>query len=452
MKNKEIHELIEWDREHLIHPICPIGENAAFIIDKAEGIVFKDIEGNEYLDASSQLVCLNLGYGRKDIVEAIEGQLAKFSYFHQYWGMSNTTTIKCAQKLAEITPEGLDHFMFTSGGSESNEVAFRIARRYWNSKGSNKHKIISLYDSYHGISFGAMSATGLGKGSLWKGAGPLVPGFLRIPSYYCYRCAFGKEYPECDIQCAQHLAFVIEREGPETVAAFIAEPAQGSSGHIIPPPEYWPKIRDVCKEYDIILIADEVITGFCRTGKMFALEHWDVKPDIMTMAKGITGAYFPFGAVAFNDQIHEVLKGQFFAGYTYSGQPTGAAAATKAIEIYLDENVADNASKVGKYALDRLNTEFKSLPCVGDIDGLGLMIGIEIVTDKATKRPFGPEAEILKRIQDETFRRGAFIRVSSISDGPGDRCAFCPPLITTIEQADKILDILYPVLDGLKPN
>jgi adenosylmethionine-8-amino-7-oxononanoate aminotransferase len=345
----------------------------------------------------------------------------------------------------------LDHFIFTSGGSESSELALRLARRYWRSKGANKYKIVSLYDSYHGASLGALSATGLGKGALWRGADPLVPGFIHIPSYYCYRCAFGKEYPDCDIQCAWYLGYVVEREGPETVAAFIAEPAQGSAGHIIPPPEYWPIVRGICKEYDLLLVADEVMTGFCRSGRMFAIEHWETIPDIMTMAKGITGAYFPFGAITFSGEIFATLKDQFFSGYTYSGQPTGAAAAIKAMDIYVNEKVAENTQKMGQYALERLNAEFSSLPCVGHVGGLGLMIGIEIVADKEKKRPFEPSANIMKTIQDETLNRGLFIRVAPFSDGPGDRCLFCPPLVATAEQIDRMLDILKPVLAALRP-
>ena len=449
MTSKETDELIKWDREHLVHPMFPIGQNIGRIISKGKGVIFQDTEGNEYIDGLSQLICLNLGYGRTDSNEAIKAHIDQLPYFPQFFGVSNTTTIKCAQKLAELTPEGLDHFYFTSGGSESIEVALRFARLYWHNKGTSKYKIISLYDSYHGITFGALSAVGLGKGFFSKGVHPLVPGFLHIPSYNCYHCAFGKEYPGCDMQCAQFLAYTIEREDPETVAAFIAEPVQGTGGMIVPPPEFWPMVRKICTDHNVLLITDEVMTGFCRTGKMFAVQHWGIKPDMMAMAKGITSAYFPFGGVAFNDQVYEILKDTAIQGYTYTGQPTGAAAAMKAMEIYVNEKVAENAASVGKHVLDRLNSEFKSLPFVGNIIGLGLMIGIEIVADKATRKPFDPTVDIATKIPAEALKGGLSLRAIPAAVAAGDIVQFCPPLVITVEEADKALDILYPVLANL---
>jgi putrescine aminotransferase len=447
MPNSETTELIEWDRQHMIHPMYPIGQNTGMLIDKGKGIKFWDTDGNEYVDASSQLICINLGYGRTEINEAMKQQIDHNPYFHQFFGISNPTTIKCARQLAQLTPEGLDHFSFTSGGSESVEVALRLARLYWNNQGSGgRYKIISLYDSYHGATFGALSAVGLGKGFFWKGIAPLVPGFLHIPSYNCYHCAFGQEYPACNLQCAELLAYTIEREGPETVAAFIAEPVQGTGGMVVPPPEYWPRIRKICSDYDVLLIADEVMTGFCRTGKMFATQHWGVIPDMMTMAKGITGAYFPFGGVAFNKRIFDALQDSLVISYTYGGQPTGAAAAIKAMDLYVRENVAENVATVGKHVLDRLNNEFMALPVVGYVSGLGLMVGIEIVADKATKKPFDPAVDITGKMQEMALQKGLFTRWIPSVVSAGDRCQFCPPLIITIEEVDKALDILYSVI------
>jgi len=218
---------------------------------------------------------------------------------------------------------------------------------------------------------------------------------------------------------------------------------------IVPPPEYWPMVRKICTDYDVLLIADEVMTGFCRTGKMFAVQNWGVKPDMMTMAKGITGAYFPFGAAAFTDQVYEGLKDSVVTSYTYSGQPVGAAAAIKAMEIYINEKVAENATRVGKHVLDRLNSEFKSLPVVGYVAGLGLMIGIEIVADKATKKPFNPAVDITGKIQKQALESGLITRWIPATVAAGDRCHFCPPLVITIAEIDKVLDILYPILANL---
>jgi len=452
MVSKETQELLKFDQRHIVHGRYPIGKSPVMVIDKAKGIYFEDTEGKEYIDGGSQLVCVNLGYGCREILDAVVEQMEKSEYSTLFYGFSNRASIKCSEKLVEILPEGLDRFYFTTGGSESTETAFRLARLYWENKGSNRNKIISLHDSYHGVVFGALTATSLGKGLFHKGAGPLSPNFLRIPSYNCYHCMFGNEYPSCGIQCAQFLAEVIEREGLESVAAFIAESEQGTAGMVAPPPEYWPMVRKICNDYDVLLIADEVMTGFGRTGKMFAVEHWGIKPDMMTIAKGITSAYLPFGAVAFNDKVFKGLEGSPFASFTYSGHPVCAAAAVKAMEIYARDKVVENAAAMGKYARERLDAEFKPLPYVGCIDGLGLMLGIEIVSDKSTRRAFDPALQVMPKIQKEAMEAGLFLRITTIDTCPGDRICFAPPLVITKEEVDKILDILYPIVSGIKPN
>ena len=449
MASQRTEELLKWDREHMVHGRCALGENSGLIIDKGHGIYFQDQEGKEYIDGASQLLCLNLGYGQTEIIDALLEEMKKLQYAMLFYGFSNEASIKCGQKLSELVPDGLDHFNFTTGGSESIDNAFSIARAYWRAKDRNKYKIIGVYDSYHGIAGGGLAASGTGKGFYEKHLSPLMPGFIHIPSYYCYRCMFGREYPSCNIQCARFLAEVIEKEGPDNIAAFIAEPEMGVAGMIAPPPEYWPMIREICTKYDVLLIADEVMTGFGRTGKMFAMENWAVKPDIIAMAKGITSAYIPFGAVAFNDEIWETLKGRNLTTYTYSGHPVCAAAAIKTMEIYTRDKVIENAALVGKHALERLKRDFEPLPCVGEVGGLGLMLGIEIVADKATKRPFDRKLNIMQQIQDRALERGIYVRVCSISSAAGDRIAFAPPLTVTTEEVDKALDILYPILASL---
>jgi len=406
MEKAKTGELLKWDCEHLIHSMSPLGSTRGVVFDTAEGIILRDTEGKEYIDSCSQLVNVNIGHGRKEVIEAIVEQLGKLQYTTTYYGFTNTAAVLCAKKLAEITPPGLKHFFFTSGGSESVETAFKIARNYWHAKKPEKHKIISLYNCFHGVSFGTLSATNLGMGRLWKSFGPLVPGFLHIPSYYCYRCAFGMEYPGCRITCAEFLAETIENEGRDSVAAFIAKPVQGSVGMIDPPPEYWPKVRKICSEMGVLLIADEVMSGFGRTGKLFAVENWGVIPDIMTMAKGITSGYIPFGAVAIADEIYREMQSRktpFFHGFTYSGHPVGAAAAIKDMEIIVDEKLADNAARMGQYALGRLKEEFLPLPGVGTVNGLGLMIGIEYVEDRETKSIPKNVLEISGKIQERAL-------------------------------------------------
>ncbi len=447
-------ELLNWDKAHLLRAQCPIGENKGIIFDKGKGITLRDTEGKEYIDFASQLTCINLGYGQDELITAAADQMRDLPYSTIFFGFSHRSGIECSMKLAELTPDGLDRFFFSSGGSEGNEQAFKLARLYWsNKRANNRHKIISLYGSYHGSSPGAVSCTGMGKGMFWRGMMPTsLPGFVHIPPYYCYRCMFGSEYPQCGIQCAYYLAEVIGKEGSDTVAAFVAEPVIGAGGMIPPPQEYWPIVREICIKYDVLLIVDEVMTGFCRTGKMFAIEHWGIKPDMMIMAKGITSAYFPFSAIAVNERVYDGLQGAIASGFSYDGHPVGAALATKAMEIYIRDKIADNAAKVGKHILDRLNREFRPLPCVGEINGLGLMGGIEIVVDKKTKKVFDPELCIIERIQEKALKNSLYLRASTITWALGDRIEWTPPLVITIKEADRALDILKPIIAELKSN
>jgi len=442
--------LINWAQDHIVHSLYPVGQKVNIVIEKGHGIMVQDTEGKEYIDGSAQLTCVNLGYGRSEIIDAIIEQLHKLQYTKQYFGFSNPVVIECAKRLSEIMPTGLTSFVFNSTGAESIEDALSIARLFWRKKGKPKYKIISLYNAYHGISIGAISATGVGKGSIWTGREPLPPGFIHIPDYDCYYCMLGMDYPQCNIQCAKLLDKVIENEGSESVAAFIAEPVHGVAGIIPPPPEYWPMVKDICKKHDVLLIADEVMTGFCRTGKMFAVEHWGVKPDIMAMAKGITSAYLPFGATAFTDEIFDTLRDSYIVGHTYGGHPVCAAAAIKTMELYTKDNVAENVRKVEKHVLERLNTEFKAIPCVDNIGGLGLLLGFNVVKNKANKTPFDPT--VARSIETQAADNGLLIRVMNAATSPGSRVCFSPPLTITIEETDRALDILKPIIASLKTS
>jgi putrescine aminotransferase len=439
-------DLLKWDKEHVIHPMAPVGMDPTIVFEGGDGIYVKDSDGKQYLDGASQLTCINLGYGQKEIAEVVAEQMKQLAYSHTFFGNCNTANIECSRKLAQLTPTGLDHFFYTLGGSGSIDTSFRIARTYWkNQNKGGKFKIISIHNSYHGVNFGAVSATALRYGQFAAGVHPVVPGFLRIPSYYCYRCAFNLKYPDCGIHCAKFLAYTIKQEGADNVAAFVVEPVHGTAGSIVPPPEYWPMVRKICSENEVLLIADEVMTGFGRTGKMFGTQHWDVVPDIMALAKGLTSAYLPFGAVAIIDEVAAGLKGAPVFGFTYSGHPVCSAAATKVMEIYERDNVVENAAEMGSYALDRLKTECQSLPCVGEIAGLGLMIGVEIVQDKLNHTPFPVEQNVPMGVGNEAREKGLIVRAA-------DRLAFTPPLIITKEEVDKALDILVPVLAAVKPN
>lgn len=448
MVSKRTQELLNLDRKHLIHGFMPFGEkDIGSIIEKADRLMCWDTEGKEYLDGCSQLVCMSLGHGQKDIIDAISEQAKKLQFAYLLGKQSNTPIIEYARDLAEVAPEGLDHFFFTSGGSESVETAFKIARLYWSIQGKNKYKIISLHNAYHGSGFGSMAATTLGRGEFWPGFGPLSPGFIHVPSYHCYRCPFHLEYPACNILCAHHLEDVIENEDEDSVAAFIAEPIQGGAGNIQPPPEYWPMVRKICTDHNVLLIGDEVQTAFGRTGRMWALEHWNVKWDIMALGKAISNAYIPFGATVVNDSIYDGLKDVvLFHGWTQQGNPIGAAAASAVLKVINRDKLIENADKIGNYTLKRFNSEFKTLPNVGDISGMGLMIGIELVRDKITKTPF--DAVTIGKWQMELLNNGLYVRPALVPQYC--RLRYAPPIIVTKEETDKMLDILYSAIVDLK--
>ena len=449
MTSQRTEELIKLDLDHIVHPYVAVGQHMGIIFEKAHGVYLVDTEGKEYFDVSSQLMCSNLGHGQKEIADAVSEAIHKTDYTTSFYGFSNPYTIECARLLAEITPGDLNHFFFTSGGSESIDSAIKLAHLYWHYKGKDtKYKIVNLYNSYHGETGISTYLTRMGRGAPQMGFGPEPPGYLRIPPYYCYRCMFGAKYPDCDVLCARFLKDVIESEGADSIAAFLAEPIQGSGGVITPPDEWWPMVRKICTDHDVLLITDEVMTGFARTGKMFATEHWNVVPDIMTMAKGITGAYLPLGAVAMNDNIYEALEGNvFWHGVTYTGHPIPSAASVAALNLYKKQKVVDNAARVGAHIRQRLDKEFLPLPCVGLVDGKGMFQAIELVNDKKTKTVIDLDAktELFKKI----LQGGVYLRITGAL---ANRMFICPPCTMTIDEADRALDIILPLVAGLKPK
>lgn len=446
--SKRTEDLLKLDREYILHPVSPVGKNAGKIFERGRGVMIYDTEGNGYMDFSSQLVSVNLGHGRKEIIDAITEQTKKYQFGGTFYGFSNVPSIECSQKLAELTQPGLKHFHYVSGGSEANEVAFRVARQYWQKKGMRKDRIISLWNCYHGIALATGSSSGLGSGMVWKNIGSKEAGFFHIPNYDCYKCPFGLEYPNCNIRCARFLEQVIEQEGKESIAAFIAEPIQGSGGCIAPPPEYWPIVRKICTEHEVLLIADEVMSGWARSGPLFAMENWNVVPDIMTVAKGITGGYLPFGATIINDDIYKTLEGEhLWCGFTYSCNPICAAAATAAMRIYQKEKIPDRVVQMGRHIDERLKAEFLPLAHVGALNGQGFFRAIRIVRDKTSKVP--AEVDVIKEVQRKGFENGLFVRISPGGVGMAN-VFFCPPLIATKEELDRGLDILLPIIVGIK--
>ncbi len=429
---------IERDCAHLIHPLHNRAlQQSEHVWIKGEGAVLTDADGRQYLDALSGLWNVVAGHGRSELADAAAAQMKTLSYCSGYSGSSNPRAIELGEKLAELSYPSINRFFLTSGGGESSDTSFKTARYYWRAKGKpDKTKVISRQWGYHGVTLAAMSATGIA--SYWPMFEPRVPGFLHIPSPYPYRYESpGGE--SAGIAAANELENAILREGPETVAMFLAEPVQGAGGVIVPQDDYFPRIREICDQYDVLLVSDEVITGFGRTGRMFGLQHWGIEPDMMQFAKAITSGYFPLGGVGVNDEIASTLdegESVWMHAYTYSAHPVGCAVALRNIEIILDEDFPGQAERKGNYLLERLQRALAEHPHVGEVRGLGLMAGIEYVADKSTKDEFPVEEKVGARIHQAAQKRGLFSRLR------GDVFCIAPPIVTSEEQLDAIADIL----------
>ncbi|MFC1938614.1 aspartate aminotransferase family protein [Chloroflexota bacterium] len=393
--------------------------------------------------------CTNLGFGRKELNDAAYEQMQKLAQIFSGPPNSNIQAIEYAAELAEVMPGDINHCYFTSIGSESNEVAIQIVRFYWQVRGAwEKYKIICLSHAYHG----ATALTRSISNHLNQTAfGREYPGVVRIPNFHCYRCPYNLKYPSCDILCARMLEEVIETEGEDTVACFIAEPVQGAEGVLWPPDEYWPIVRDICTRRNVLLIDDEVMAGFCRTGKMFAIENWNVVPDIMAMSKGINAAYLPFGAVGVSDKVYKHIEGKELTSVTTSsGNATCVATARAALKIYKVEKLAERAARLGNLLHKRLVEEFLPLPCVDDVMGRGLFQSFEIALNKTTDSKFNYEASRQAREQllKRCFENGVF---ACRSDGYPRRQPVGPPCIISEEDLDKALGVMLGAMKEIRP-
>jgi len=441
----------DWYRDdlaYILHPATALQahrDEGPKIMVEGHGIYVKDLEGREFIDGLSGLWNVNVGHGRAEIGDAVRDQIAKLGFAPSFFGFSNLPAIELATRLNAMTPPHLSRVFYTSGGSESNESALKIARYYFKLNGQPARiKVISRHQAYHGMSMGALSATGIPPHRAM--AEPLVPGFSFIPAPYCYRCELGLRYPSCELACAKALEHKIQEEGPDTVAAFIGEPVMGAGGAIVPPPEYWPTIEAICRRYGVLLILDEVITGFGRTGKRFALEHWNLKPDMLSLAKGINSGYVPLGASIISEDIYRALVEKapagmpFPHGFTYNGHPVACVAALKNLDILEQEQLIDRAAEVGAYFQERLRS-FLDHPLVGDVRGLGLLGGVELVRDPPTKERFEPAGQAGALVAQLAFERGLICRAI------GDTVAFAPPLCITRRQVDDLIEIFAAALE-----
>ncbi len=434
-------DLVAADKAHHLHPVSNLkhlSEKGPLIMARGEGIYLWDTDGNRYIDGFAGLWNVNVGHGRHELAVAASEQIDELAFVPTFFGLASPPTIELATKLASMLPGSLNHVQFTSGGAESNETSLKIARYFWWLNGkSEKVKIISRRMGYHGIAMGALAATGIP--TYHEGFGPGVPGYVHVSAPYKYRNGEGLSDAEFVAKLVDELEETIAREGADTIAAFIGEPVQGAGGVVVPVDGYWDAITPVLKKHDILLIADEVICGFGRTGSMFGSIEYNFQPDIMSLAKGITSGYIPVGATAVTDEIFEAMAApdrMFMHGFTYSGHPVGAAVALRNIQIIEDEDLPTNARESGQFLLDELNRLLGDHPNKGEIRGKGLMTIIEIVADRETKAKFDPSENLAGRLNNATRNNGIIVR------GTNDGIAIAPPLIISKDEVTVLAEAI----------
>jgi putrescine---pyruvate transaminase len=443
--------LIKADQEHLIHPLHhPVDNANTLIFVRGRGVTVQDIDGREYIDGLSGLWNVNVGHGRAELAEAAAAQMNELAYCSGFVGSSNVPAITLAERLVEITGHAMQAVFLTSGGAEANESAFKTARFHWKARGKpGKVKIIARDQAYHGLTLQTMSATGMGPG-YWKMFEPRVPGFVHIQTCYPYRYQGAKPGETVGEAAARELEEAILREGSETVAAFVGEPIHGAGGVFYPTDDYWPRVREVCTRHDVLLIADEIITGFCRTGRWFGLSHWDVTPDILSFAKGATSGYLPLGGIMVTREIKEAMdsvkpEDRWMHAYTNSGHPTCCAVAVKNIEIMQRERLWENAAAMGERLQAGLTAALGDLPHTGDIrSGKGLLAAVEFVEDRATKQNFPGELKFAATLKAEMMKRGVITRTRPAvgpHPAPGDILFFAPPLVVNEAEIDRLVSV-----------
>jgi putrescine---pyruvate transaminase len=435
-------QLLESDRRYLVHPLHhPDDHRQPLVVVEGKGAILRDAEGREYIDGLSGLWNVNVGHGRGELADAASAQMRRIAFASAYIGATNEPAVRLAEKIVRHAYPSSAAVYFTTAGAESNESSFKFARYYWKVKDQpQKTKIISRIHAYHGVTMAAMSATGMA--AYHKMFGPLVPGFIQVAPPYAYRWS-GNEEP--GLGAADAIETAILTEGPGTVAAVIAEPVMGAGGVIVPPPSYFPRLREICDRHDVLLIADEVITGFGRTGKWFALGHWGVEPDLVSFAKGVTSGYLPLGGVIASKRVHQAIESaptdrKFMHAATYSGHPVCCAVGLRNVEIIETEGLVERAAVMGRRLLGGLEG-LRDLPVVGDVRGLGMMCGVELVTDRNTK---APALGLGARFTREALAHGLLPRIRAGSADPpiGDTICLAPPLTTPPEVLDRIPQIL----------
>jgi taurine--2-oxoglutarate transaminase len=436
-------DLDSYEVENIFHSWSYQPSQSPLRVVSAKGVRFTTEDGRERLDFSSCFVSHNIGHQDSRVVKAICEQAETLTSFAP--SFSTKPRALLGKMLAEITPGDLSRSFISLGGTEANEAAVKICHQF-----TRRRKILARYRSYHGATATSMT---LSAGDVRRWAQVLGgTEVVSVPQPYCYRCMFGQKYPECNLRCVKYIDEVIELEGGgEKIAGIIFEPVTGANGIIVPPPEYFPELRKICDKWDILMIADEIMSGFGRTGKWFAMDHWDVVPDIMSMAKGMTCAYLPLGATVVRKHIGDRFKEQFFShGATYAGHALACAAALATISIYQEDNLIENSKKLGKYLLEKAMELKEKHPCIGDVRGLGLFVGLELVKNKKTREPIMPlDAKIRPGMNPklEVAKKLGELGMIAMAANPGNVIAMAPPLIVTKDEIDEGVAIIDKALE-----
>ncbi|TAK52610.1 MAG: aspartate aminotransferase family protein [Gammaproteobacteria bacterium] len=445
-RNATTRDLQALDARHYLHPFTDFqalaGEGSR-IITRAEGVYLYDSDGRQVLDGMSGLWCVNVGYGRDEIVEAAARQMRELPYYNSFFKSANPPAVELAALLAELTPPQFNHVFFTNSGSEANDTIVRMVRRYWDLLGEpGRSVIISRHNAYHGST---MAGASLGGMAAMHGQGGLpIPDIVHIEQPYWYENGVDLPPEEYGLRAARRLAEKIEQIGPGRVGAFIGEPIQGAGGVIVPPDSYWPEIQRICREYGILLIADEVICGFGRTGRWFGCEHFGIEPDFLTIAKGLTSGYQPLGGVMVGDRVAEVLigrGGEFHHGYTWSGHPVACAVALANLAIVRRERLVERVhDEIGPY-LQRRWRELADHPLVGEVRGVGMLGALELVAHKGSRTFFRDRGAVGTICRDHCFANGLVMRAVR------DTMIIAPPFVITTGEVDELVSRARRCLD-----
>jgi len=445
MKKMTVQQLKAANAGKLWHPMAhpkAMQDQPPDIIVRGEGSWIWDVDGHRMVDGVGGLWSANLGFGRSEIRDAIVEQLDELPYFNIFRGTTHPRAIELADRVVDLMqPDGVAAVFFSNGGSDAVEGALKLARQYWKVLGqADRIKFIALRQGYHGVHFGGMSVNG--NTNFRRAYEPLLPGCFHVDTPWVYRNPYTSDPEQLARICAELLEREIVFQGPDTVAAFIAEPVQGAGGVIVPPASYWPLVRRICDKYGVLLIADEVVTGFGRTGHLFGTRLWDVKADLWCLAKGISSGYVPLGATAIGAKVAEAFRdsdpgtGSVAHGYTYSAHPVAAAAALATLDILQREDILGNVRKQGAHLMERLRALGRKSRLIGDVRGIGLMVCLEMVADQATKAPFGRGAKEVAMVAREAYKLGAMVRTS------GPNVILSPALTIEREQVDLLCDAL----------